>query len=98
MQKSHFQELDFFRIAEGMERRCTIEEFQSFVVVARRIWLRRNKLIHEGIFSHPNAIVVQATAALKEYHHAQMEPKVEEAPMGHAQSGGWEAPQQDGPK
>ena len=91
MRKSHFQELDFFRIDEGMERRCTVEEFQSFVVVARRIWLRRNTLIHEGTFSHPNAIVVQATTALKEYHYAQMEPKVEVAPLGHAQSGGWEA-------
>jgi ribonuclease HI/ribosomal protein L37AE/L43A len=93
MQKSHFQELEFLRIAEGMERRCTVEEFQNFVVVARRIWLRRNKLIHEGTFSHPNAIIGQATTALKEYHHAQMESKAEEAPRGQAQSGGWEAPQ-----
>jgi ribonuclease HI len=44
--------------------------------------LRRNKLIHEDTFSHPYAIVVKATTALKEYHHAQMKPKVEEAPVG----------------
>ncbi|XP_059461784.1 uncharacterized protein LOC132190750 [Corylus avellana] len=39
--------------------------------IARRIWLRRNTLIHEGSFSSPNAIVNSAANAIGEFHQVQ---------------------------
>jgi ribonuclease HI len=91
-QKSQFQEDDFFKIAEGMMNRCTMDEFQHFVVMTRRIWLRRNKLLHEGIFSHPDSVVSHATEALREYHQVQAATQSVETPAGPPPTGKWEAP------
>jgi hypothetical protein len=67
-QKSFFPTTDFIKVAEGMLMKCDPEEFQLFVGIARRIWLRRNSLIHEGIFAHPNEILHSATTALSDFH------------------------------
>jgi hypothetical protein len=52
-----------------MLEKCEQEEFQTFVCVARRIWLRRNEFLHEGS-SHPNRVLSHAVAALQEYQQA----------------------------
>ena len=51
--------------------KCDPQEFQLFVGIARRIWLRRNSLIHEGIFAHPNEIIHSANTALSDFHQGQ---------------------------
>lgn len=56
-QKRSFHGLDFLQVAEDMLSKCGIDEFQLFVGIARRIWLRRNVVIHEGTFLHPNDVV-----------------------------------------
>jgi hypothetical protein len=38
-----------------------------FVVLARLIWMRRNKYIHKGLFAHPDTLVRQAHNSLEEY-------------------------------
>jgi len=38
------------------------------VVLSRRVWLRRNKLIFESIFTHPQVVFNEAVASIEEYH------------------------------
>jgi hypothetical protein len=38
--KSFFPTTDFIKVAEGMLMKCDPEEFQLFVGIARRIWLK----------------------------------------------------------
>jgi hypothetical protein len=51
--------------------KCDAEEFQLFIVIARRIWLRRNAFLHEALFTHPNVVMANAQAALQDYQNAQ---------------------------
>jgi hypothetical protein len=44
--------------------------FCLFSEISRRIWLRRNLWIHDGIFSHPNKIVGEVEMALTDNKHA----------------------------
>ena len=39
--------------------------------IAKKVRFRRNAWVHEGIFSHPNDIVLAATASIKDFHAAQ---------------------------
>ena len=58
-------------MAEGMLKKYDVEEFLLFVGIARRIWIWRNALIHEGFFAPPNTIVISAASALKDFHQEQ---------------------------
>ena len=42
---------NFLQIVEEMSQRCNKEEMIQFVGIACRIWLRRNEVIHRGVFS-----------------------------------------------
>jgi hypothetical protein len=43
------------------------EDLNLMAVIARRIWLWRNKFIFESLFTHPQIIVSEALAHLEEY-------------------------------
>jgi ribonuclease HI len=75
-----------------MMSRCTVDEFQHFVAMSQRIWLRRNKFLHEGIFSHPDSVVFNTAEAVRDYHQAQTDTWSTETPMGPSPVGKWEAP------
>lgn len=47
--------------------RLKIEELNLMAVIARRIWLGRNKFIFESLFSHPWIIYSEVMAHLEEY-------------------------------
>jgi transcription elongation factor Elf1 len=49
-QKSSFRGPKLIHVVEGMFNLCDGEEMRTFVRVVRRIWLRRNEVVHEGIF------------------------------------------------
>jgi hypothetical protein len=44
-----------------------MEEIFQFVGIVRRIWLRRNEVVHEGSFLHPNTLVHRAKMALEDF-------------------------------
>jgi hypothetical protein len=44
-----------------------MEEIFQFVGIVRRIWLRRNEVVHEGSFLHPNTLVHKAKTTLEEF-------------------------------
>jgi hypothetical protein len=70
-QKSFFEGPAFLQVAEGMMSRCDAREFQLFVGIARRLWLRRNEVIHGGVFSHPNTVFKQAEEGLEAFQRQQ---------------------------
>lgn len=70
-QKSSFSETDFMEIAGKMLQKCEVQDFHLFVSIARKIWMRRNDLLHEGVFLHPKEVVTRASMSLQEYTQAQ---------------------------
>jgi hypothetical protein len=60
----------FLQVVEGMFEDCDSHEIQLFVGVARHLWLRRNALIHEGIFVSPAVLMKQAIEAAEDYRKA----------------------------
>jgi hypothetical protein len=57
-------------VVENIFKICEMEEIKIFVGVARRLWLRRNEVIHGGAFTHPIVLVQQAVLAVEEFHSA----------------------------
>ena len=51
-------------------RSCKEDEFQLFVEIARRMWFRRNEIIHGEPFTHPTALVQQVREAIDDYSDA----------------------------
>ena len=70
LQKQSSEGRSFFQIFEAINACCHRAEVEMFTVTARRIWLRRNCLIHEGYFLHPNQLVREAKASLEEFQRA----------------------------
>jgi hypothetical protein len=48
----------------------TLEEVDINAEIARRIWFRRNSVVHGGYFLHPNEVILSATNAIVEYNGA----------------------------
>lgn len=44
-----------------------MEEFELFVVIAKRIWFRRNSVIYGGEFINPNQLARGATKSYEDY-------------------------------
>ena len=87
-QKSFFQGLDFLQVVEGLFIKCDQEELLKFAGLVRRIWLRRNDVLHGGKFSHPNTIWQQTLNSIQEFALAQ---KLEQANGPHMVIR-WQAP------
>jgi hypothetical protein len=60
--------------------------------IARRIWLRRNGVIHDGVFLHPNRVVLQATQAVERYQQIMVEKDSKPAVNEEAKPSHWKAP------
>jgi hypothetical protein len=59
--------------------RCETAEVELFTVIARRIWHRRNAIVHGGEFIHPAQIVKESEIALENFQQAN---KAEGKPEG----------------
>jgi hypothetical protein len=55
----------FMEVLETVSGRCTRDEINLFVVIAKKIWARRNSMLHGGLFLHPNRIVCEAKEMLR---------------------------------
>jgi hypothetical protein len=69
-QKCPIEGHDFSTIFMEVVRRCSIKEVELFAILARRIWLRRNDVVHGGTFTHPTKLVRDAEIALANFHRA----------------------------
>jgi hypothetical protein len=68
LQKSPSIGLNFIQLFEYVLTRCATQEVQLFVVMAMRIWLRRNDVVHRGFFTHPAWVLREASKAVGEFH------------------------------
>ena len=64
LQKSSMVFSTFLEVVETMMARCNKEEMRMFAVVAKKIWARRNVVIHKDCFQHPNQLVREAQEML----------------------------------
>ena len=70
LQKCPIEIRDFSTLFMEVIRRCSIGEVELFAVLAHRIWLRRNDVVHGGTFTHPTELVRDAEIALADFHRA----------------------------
>jgi hypothetical protein len=62
-QKSSCRGQTFKQLAAEMFQICEEEELCRFIGIARRIWFRRNEVVHNGPFMHPKILLQQAGEA-----------------------------------
>lgn len=60
----------FVEILEYMMERLSTDKVEQFGMIAKNIWKRRNDVLHGGSFTHPNAIVRNASELEYLYRHA----------------------------
>jgi hypothetical protein len=94
-QKSYYSELDFLHVTEDMIIKCTTLEFQHFVGVARRLWIRRNNFIHDGSFLHPTTVLQQVKKGIEDFQLAQPDKPHGTLAPGLNIIPKWKAPPQD---
>jgi hypothetical protein len=58
--------------------KCNAEEIKLFVVLARRIWLRRNSVIHGECFTHPSQFLRDAQNSLEDFRFANRKAHIED--------------------
>jgi ribonuclease HI len=67
VQKSSGEGSTFIEVLENMIERGTIEDLEFHAVIARKIWFRRNTVVHGGEFSHPNVLLQEAVSSFTDY-------------------------------
>jgi hypothetical protein len=70
MQKCRRSEGDFQQILSEVVKRCDQEGVELFMVTARKIWMRRNKVVFSGEFNPPNTLLLEAEMAQMEFRKA----------------------------
>lgn len=58
----------FLLLFEHFLSRFDLTKLELLMVVARRIWLRRNALVFKGKFIHPNTLYAEAVSACEAYY------------------------------
>jgi len=66
-QKCHCAGTDFKNLFAYCMGRFNKKELALMAVVSRRIWPRRNSLVFEGTFAHPDSVLKDAVSAQVEY-------------------------------
>lgn len=57
----------FPKIVESLMERCEVEDVEWAVMVARKIWFRRNEVVHGGELLHPSKPLTEACNCLNEF-------------------------------
>jgi hypothetical protein len=70
VQKSTIKYTNFTGVKENLVERCTKEEVEFHVEITRRIWFRRNTVVHGGEFTHPNILVQTTSTFIANYREA----------------------------
>ena len=92
MQKSSEAGDYFPDIFEAILQRCTTEETELFAVTTRKIWLRRNAVLHGEIFSHPTQLLKEAQNSLEEFQRIYSNDRSEEPTTRELTEVSWKPP------
>ena len=57
-------------LIEGIMERGGREALIPFSCVARKIWFRRNSVVHGGAFNHPIGLIQEMQRSVEEYTQA----------------------------
>ena len=88
IQKSCFDGPEFMEVVEGIFNKCEEEEINLFVGLARKIWVRRNEVVHGGSFTHPKWSNMLRKRWLSSGLPTRMQTKVRRGKAGHGQQDG----------
>lgn len=64
-QKSSCEATNFIEILDYLFQQCNREDMDLFATTARSIWSRRNNVLHEGPFHHPNYVAKEAVLSVQ---------------------------------
>jgi hypothetical protein len=67
LQKCGTEGRDFLQIFKAISQRCDKNDVELFAVVARKIWFKRNGVVHGESFIHPTQLLKEAEIALGEF-------------------------------
>jgi hypothetical protein len=70
IQKSYVAGYSFAEVMEVLFDRCNGEDDEVYAETAKRIWFRRNSVVHEGEFIHPNEVIQIAALFINDYREA----------------------------
>jgi hypothetical protein len=91
LQKRNAGGENFCELVEMLMGRLQKKEMESFAMIAKCIWKRRNGVMHGGLFTHPSEVIRQATGLLNDYREANVKKlEIVESPLTVMQ--GWEPP------
>lgn len=89
-QKSSLQLQPFKNLVESFLESLEDEEMIEFAITAWKIWKRRNELVFNKIFMHPNSLIQQVKVFIKELNQVQHVTKTSTTDLGVFSQ--WEAP------
>jgi hypothetical protein len=92
LQKSTEEGKNFRGVVEAVLEKCSPEDMAFFAGVARRIWWRRNEVVHGGVFVHPISLVQQVQQAMEDFVMEQSNEESQHLPMGISTITRWSAP------
>jgi hypothetical protein len=64
----------FVEVREYLVERCNSKELAMLAEIARRIWFRRNTVVHGGVLLHPKEVIRSATSFIINYREAMERP------------------------
>jgi len=73
-QKCYCEGESFRALVEYCFGKMNKEDLELLAVLARRIWLRRNSLVFEGIFAHPDNVYNEGIISLGEFRRCKEKP------------------------
>jgi hypothetical protein len=83
---------NFVTLLEDLSLRCTRSEVELFVITTRRLWLRRNDVVHGGCLTHPTQLLTEAMKALDDFQKVNSKQNVEEGPLQTQSIASWKPP------
>jgi hypothetical protein len=92
LQKCSFTRHSFIKIFEEIGRLGSEHDIRLFVGLAKQVWLRRNGLIHDSIFSHPDLLIRRAHESLAKYDEACSRYGQRREPVRETEKRTWQAP------
>jgi hypothetical protein len=75
--------------------RHTPSELDLFTAIAKKVWLRRNAMLFEGTFDHPNKVYVDVVASVEDFRHytkANYQTSIPVQHEGSSGGSGWTTP------
>jgi hypothetical protein len=87
--------VNFTQWFEEMMGRCSLEELELLIEVARWMWFRRNSVVHEGEFTHSNQVFKEALIKIEDFKRFNALEQNEQALINATPPTFWQPPPLD---